>query len=156
MRHQYIHPTPIGHLHLVEKDGKLVSARRTQEAGTLPAAAVVPSALLKQAVRQLDEYFAGTRKAFDLPLAPEGTAFQRMVWDALTRIPYGKTRSYGQIAAEVGRPKAVRAVGMANNRNPLPLFIPCHRVVGADGSLVGFALGLPAKARLLRAEHASA
>ncbi len=104
------------------------------------------------ALRQLDEYFAGRRRQFDLPLAPTGTPFQREVWQALQAIPLGETESYAGLAQRIGRPRAVRAVGAANGRNPLPIVIPCHRVIGADGSLTGFAGGLPTKAWLLRHE----
>ena len=108
--------------------------------------------LLLEAERQLSEYFEGRRKAFDLPLAPNGTPFQCAVWQALTEIPYGETRTYGEIAGAVGRGKAFRAVGMANHCNPIPVIIPCHRVIGADGSLTGYADGLDRKARLLALE----
>lgn len=101
---------------------------------------------------QLEEYFAGERRAFDLPLAPKGTAFQQKVWRALTEIPYGETRTYGEIAAAIGNPKAARAVGMANNKNPIGILIPCHRVIGADGKLVGYAGGMEKKAFLLELE----
>ena len=103
--------------------------------------------------RQLEEYFAGKRKQFDLPLSLRGTEFQRQVWAALRDIPYGVTRSYGQIAQAVGRPKAVRAVGMANHRNPISIIVPCHRVVGADGSLTGYGGGLENKKFLLALER---
>jgi len=103
--------------------------------------------------KQLDEYFAGKRKAFDLKLAPTGTAFQRDVLAALQQIPYGETRSYQDVASGVGRPKAVRAVGAANGRNPLPIVIPCHRVIGANGNLTGFGGGLPVKKYLLELER---
>ena len=104
---------------------------------------------------QLDEYFRGERTQFDLSLLPSGTDFQRQVLDELLKIPYGETTSYGEIAVRIGRPKAVRAVGAANGRNPLPILIPCHRVVGSGGQLTGFGGGLDAKALLLRleAEH---
>lgn len=110
--------------------------------------------LLREAQRQLDEYFAGTRRSFDLPLAPDGTAFQLGVWRALAEIPYGGTISYAQLAARVGKPAAMRAVGAANGRNPLPIVLPCHRVIGSDGSLTGFGGGLPTKAFLLQLEGA--
>jgi len=110
--------------------------------------------LLREARRQLDEYFAGRRRSFELPLAPRGTGFQREVWHALTTIPYGETVSYAQLAARIGRPKAMRAVGAANGRNPLPIVLPCHRVIGADGSLTGFGGGLDAKRFLLQLEGA--
>lgn len=103
---------------------------------------------------QLGEYFAGTRRSFELPLAPRGTDFQRSVWNALADIPYGQTRSYAQLAAGIGRPNAMRAVGAANGRNPLPIVLPCHRVIGADGSLTGFGGGLPTKQFLLALEGA--
>lgn len=104
-------------------------------------------------IEQLDEYFAGERDAFDLPLEPNGTEFQRAVWSALEQIPFGETRSYGQIAAQVGRPKAARAVGMANNRNPIAVIVPCHRVIGSGGALVGYAGGLERKTWLLDHER---
>jgi methylated-DNA-[protein]-cysteine S-methyltransferase len=112
--------------------------------------------LLREARRQLAEYFAGRRRSFDLPLAPEGTGFQREVWHALATIPYGETVSYAQLAARIGRPKAMRAVGAANGRNPLPIVLPCHRVIGADGSLTGFGGGLDTKRFLLELEGALA
>ncbi|PIE55334.1 MAG: cysteine methyltransferase [Dethiosulfovibrio peptidovorans] len=107
---------------------------------------------LANAVEQLQAYFAGELSRFDLPLAPEGTAFQRTVWRALTEIPYGQTISYGQLAASIGRPSACRAVGGANGKNPIPVVIPCHRVIGSDGSLTGFSSGLSLKRRLLAIE----
>lgn len=111
--------------------------------------------LLKEAARQFNEYLEGRRNGFDLPLAPQGTAFQQSVWQALLNIPYGQTRSYQQIAEAVGCPKGCRAVGLANNRNPIAVFIPCHRVIGADGRLTGYAGGLDIKARLLALEKGS-
>ncbi len=105
-----------------------------------------------EAARQLREYFDGTRREFDIALAPSGTAFQRQVLDALMTIPYGETRSYADIARQIGRPAAVRAVGAANGRNPLPIVIPCHRVIGSDRSLTGFGGGLPTKRYLLDLE----
>jgi methylated-DNA-[protein]-cysteine S-methyltransferase len=108
--------------------------------------------VLKEAARQLQAYFAGELKVFDLPLAPRGTDFQKSVWNALLEIPYGQTRSYSQIAAAIGSPKAVRAVGAANGQNPIPIVIPCHRVIGSSGKLVGFGGGLPLKRMLLDLE----
>ena len=110
--------------------------------------------LLQRARAQLDEYFAGKRRTFDLPLAPRGTEFQRETWQALASIPYGSTISYAELAQRVKRPKAMRAVGAANGRNPLPIVLPCHRVIGADGSLTGFGGGLPTKQFLLELEGA--
>ena len=110
--------------------------------------------LLMQAERELGEYFMGERKAFSVPLAPEGSDFQKKVWDVLRTIPYGKTVSYGWVAEKIGRPGGAVAVGQANSRNPIPIMIPCHRVVGADGRLVGYAGGLPVKEALLELEGA--
>ena len=110
-----------------------------------------------QATRvQLEEYFSGSRKRFDLPLAPQGTLFQTEVWHTLATIPYGETISYAQLARRIGKPTAMRAVGAANGRNPLPIVLPCHRVIGADGSLTGFGGGLPTKQFLLELEGALA
>lgn len=106
----------------------------------------------QRARRQLLEYFAGERREFDLPLEPTGTEFQLEVLDELRKIPYGETTSYGEIARRIGRPRAVRAVGAANGRNPIPVIIPCHRVIGAGGDLTGFGGGLATKERLLRLE----
>ena len=112
--------------------------------------------VLDQAAAQLAEYFAGRRHVFALALAPRGTAFQRMVWDALLRIPYGETRGYGELARALGRPSASRAVGAANGRNPLAIIVPCHRLIGASGALTGYGGGLPAKRWLLDHERAGA
>jgi methylated-DNA-[protein]-cysteine S-methyltransferase len=110
------------------------------------------AAPFRTAIRQLGEYFAGERRGFDLPLAPRGTEFQRRVWRALTEIPYGKTISYGELARRIGNASASRAVGLANGANPLPIIVPCHRVIGANGSLTGFGGGLPIKRKLLALE----
>ena len=109
--------------------------------------------LLRQAAQQLDEYLIGRRKQFELPLHPVGTPFQLRVWQALLEIPYGETISYKQLAERVGSPRGYRAVGLANNRNPIAIFIPCHRVIGADGKLVGYGGGLDIKKRLLDIEE---
>lgn len=113
---------------------------------------VCETKLINNASNQLNEYLNGKRATFDLPLNPEGTEFQKKVWTALREIPYGETRSYKQIAEAVGNSKASRAVGMANNKNPIMIFIPCHRVIGANGSLVGYAGGLDIKEKLLALE----
>jgi methylated-DNA-[protein]-cysteine S-methyltransferase len=110
------------------------------------------TSLIKEAAKQLDEYFNKERKIFDLPIILHGTEFQINVWKALQKIPYGETRSYGEIAALTGNPKASRAVGMANNRNPIPIIVPCHRVIGHNGSLTGYAGGLELKQQLLDLE----
>ena len=112
------------------------------------------NAILQATEAQLGEYFAGTRTTFDLPMAPRGTDFQVSVWRELARIPFGTTISYAQLAVRMGNANAMRAVGAANGRNPLPIVLPCHRVIGADGALVGFGGGLPVKEFLLRLEGA--
>ncbi len=114
------------------------------------------NAVLQATRAQLEEYFSGARQQFDLPLAPQGTPFQQEVWHTLATIPYGETISYAQLAQRVGKPTAMRAVGAANGRNPLPIVLPCHRVIGADGSLTGFGGGLPTKQFLLELEGALA
>ncbi len=106
----------------------------------------------REAARQLEAYFSGKLESFDLKLAPEGTDFQKLVWKALCEIPYGETRSYKEIAVSVGKPRAYRAVGLANNRNPIAIIIPCHRVIGANGKLTGYASGLDVKVFLLKLE----
>lgn len=112
--------------------------------------------VIEHAVRELQEYFDGTRKYFSFPLAPEGTSFQRKVWDALLEIPYGKTISYSELAIRLGNLKSIRAVGLANGQNPIAIVIPCHRVIGKDGGLVGYGGGLDNKIWLLRHEGALA
>jgi methylated-DNA-[protein]-cysteine S-methyltransferase len=124
------------------------AARASQASPTSPRTA----GLLREVRRQLAEYFAGERRIFDLPLAPRGTEFERRVWQEVAAIPYGTTRSYGQVAQAVGSPAAYRAVGRANGSNPIPLVIPCHRVIGTDGSLTGYGGGLPLKRYLLDLE----
>lgn len=113
-----------------------------------------PNTLTQQTVMQLCEYFEGKRKVFDLPLSPIGTSFQQTVWKALYSIPYGETKSYGEIAEMIGNPKASRAVGMANHRNPICIIIPCHRVIGTTGKLVGYGGGIDKKIYLLDLEKA--
>lgn len=142
--------SPIGALTLTEEACQITGLHF----GGAPGANDV-SPLLDEAEAQLQAYFAGVRTTFDLPLAPKGTPFQRAVWDALRAIPFGETRTYAQIAAAVGNPKACRAVGLANNRNPIAILIPCHRVIGANGSLTGYAGGLAVKKALLALEGVS-
>ncbi len=147
----FIYPTVIGELGIAEHGGAITHLYLRRE--DVPASAVIKETqLLKEANRQLQEYFAGARQEFALPLEPAGTEFMVAVWQALRAIPYGETRSYKEIAQSIGRAKAVRAVGLANNRNPIPVFIPCHRVIGADGSLVGYRGGLSMKGHLLALE----
>ena len=122
--------------------------------GWEPVDAAARPTVLRDTRRQLEEYFAGTRRTFDLPLSLHGSPFQVEVWRTLAQIPYGRTWSYSQLANTIGKPLAVRAVGAANGRNPIPIVLPCHRVIGADGSLTGFGGGLPIKEALLRLEGA--
>ena len=143
--------TKIGLLTITEEEGAITEVLfgKVGEDQTFLAEA---TPILQEAEKQLAEYFAGIRKAFDLPLAPEGTDFQKSVWQTLQQIPYGETRSYKEIATAVGNPKASRAVGLANNRNPISIVIPCHRVIGANGKLVGYGGGLGIKEALLQLE----
>lgn len=141
--------SPLGRLR-VESDGEALRTLRFDTDGAPMASR--PDAILERAAAQLREYFDGTRQYFDIPLAFAGTAFQEQVWRALLDIPFGKTASYADIATRIGQPGAARAVGMANNRNPIALIVPCHRVIGANGDLVGYGGGLAAKDWLLRHE----
>jgi methylated-DNA-[protein]-cysteine S-methyltransferase len=156
--------TPVGELAVVAADGVLVEIRLpghlragAADRATRPrrpdarGADAVPPVLI-QARRQLDEYFAGRRREFDLPLRPEGTGFQRAVWDSLRDVGYAHTTTYADLARAIGRPGAARAVGAALGRNPLPIVVPCHRVVGADGGLTGFGGGIAMKRFLLDLE----
>ena len=149
-------PSPVGQLTLVARNGKLAAILwETERANRVRLGELVEvddSPALLQAERQLNEYFAGNRDRFDLELDFEGTEFQKKVWAALLTIPFGETRSYSQIAMQIGSPKAVRAVGAANGRNPISIVAPCHRVIGASGRLTGFAGGLEAKQYLLTLE----
>lgn len=146
--------SPIGPLQLVSNGSALIEIRFADRHRDAVDTATGKDPALDDGARQLDEYFAGRRHHFDLPLAAGGTAFQQQVWRALVAIPYGETRSYRDIAMHIGRIRAVRAVGAANGRNPLPIVVPCHRVVGSDGSLTGFAGGLALKRQLLELEGA--
>jgi len=151
--------SPVGQLTLVGSDRGLAAVLWEDDdpsrvrLGDLQADASHP--LLRQAQQQLEEYFAGKRRNFTVKLDPAGTQFQNKVWNALRSIPFGETRSYGQIADQIGSAKAVRAVGAANGANPLSIIVPCHRVIGANGKLTGFAGGLEVKARLLALESQS-
>jgi len=151
--------SPVGPLTLVAADGALVALHMVEQRYP-PTAELLgdpddgrDGELLAAAARQLDEYFDGERTAFDLRLALDGTAFQRRVWAELQAIPYGDTLSYGQLADRIGQPAASRAVGLANGRNPVGIIVPCHRVVGADGSLTGYGGGLGRKRFLLAHEQ---
>ena len=151
----YLLDTAIGTLRLVSDGTGLTKIEFPgQHSAVETSDKQVADSVLSACVEQLSEYFAGERTHFDLPLNAGGTAFQQTVWSALADIPYGEVRSYKDVAKAIGKPKAVRAVGVANGRNPLPIVVPCHRVIGSDGSLTGFAGGLPTKTRLLTLEGA--
>lgn len=150
-----IHESPVGPLTLVS-DGRgiaaLVFEQHSKPIRVLAEARPGSDAILDEARRQLDEYFAGRRRVFELPLNPQGTDFQQRVWQALRGIAFGMTKSYGHLAQELGSPRAVRAVGGANGRNPISIIIPCHRVIGSRGALTGFGGGLQRKRFLLALE----
>jgi methylated-DNA-[protein]-cysteine S-methyltransferase len=152
--------SPVGELKLVASSKGLVAILWENDSpdrvrlGAMTEQAEHP--VLVEAARQIGEYFAGERTAFDMPLDFQGTEFQKSVWEALLTIPFGETRSYAEIARQVGRPTAFRAVGAANGRNPISIIAPCHRVIGTNGTLTGFAGGLEAKALLLELEGATA
>ena len=150
--------SPIGPLTLAAgEEGLAALYMDAQRYGPALEPAGSPGAApLAEAARQLEEYFAGDRTEFDLPLAPRGTDFQQRVWALLREIPFGETTTYGALAERLGNPRTVRAVGLANGRNPLSIVVPCHRVIGADGSLVGFGGGLERKRALLAHEAAVA
>jgi methylated-DNA-[protein]-cysteine S-methyltransferase len=149
--------SPVGALKLVASDMGLVAILwnddRLGRVRLGDMVAIERQAILVETERQLGEYFAGKRKAFSVALDMRGTRFQRDVWEALLGIPFGETRSYGQLARQLGNPRATRAVGAANGRNPLSIIVPCHRVIGSSGKLTGFAGGLDTKAYLLRLER---
>lgn len=156
-KYHYIHMlSPVGRLKLIASVHALVAILWEDDdpkrVRIQAQAAMDEHPVLKEAEQQLRQYFAGERTSFSVPLAFEGTAFQQEVWQALLTIPYGETRSYLQIAEQIGNPKAVRAVGAANGKNPISIIAPCHRVIGAGGQLIGFAGGLDHKAYLLRLE----
>jgi methylated-DNA-[protein]-cysteine S-methyltransferase len=146
--------SPLGRLRLLAAEGQLRGIEFEGRHGKGGLAADDPHGVLADCARQLERYFSGERTRFTLSLGPRGTAFQQLVWGALRDIPYGELRSYRDIAQRIQRPRAVRAVGAANGRNPIPIVIPCHRVIGSDGSLTGFAGGLQTKRRLLQLEGA--
>lgn len=151
MKNVYYYSTDIGKIGIADNGDAITNLYFSGE--EVPqCAGMNETALGRKAASQLEEYLVGKRKKFDIPLAMEGTPFQQAVWNALLTIPYGETRSYGQIAETIGKPKACRAVGMANNKNKIAIFIPCHRVIGANGKLIGYAGGLDIKKRLLDLE----
>jgi methylated-DNA-[protein]-cysteine S-methyltransferase len=147
------HDSPLGPLLIAGEDGALrLLHMDAAQPLALGESWIAASQQLDEVRRQLDQYFAGRRQRFELAVAPQGTLFQRQVWQALQQIPFGATCSYSELALRIGREKAVRAVGAANGANPIAVIIPCHRVIGRSGSLTGFAGGLPRKALLLRLE----
>lgn len=150
MKFKHTYNTRIGLVEICADEKSLLEISFGSGGG--PGIPEVETPLIRKAREQLDEYFEGNRQTFDLPISLEGTVFQQQVWNALMEIPYGETRSYKDIAVAIGNPKAVRAVGMANNKNKIPVIIPCHRVIGSNGSLVGYAGGLDVKAQLLALE----
>lgn len=150
-----IHDSPVGPLTLHSNGAALTGLEFDKPRYKLTESPRGEDRVLAQARRELDRYFAGKLKAFTIATAPEGTPFQQKVWAALTKIPYGITRSYGQQAAAIGSPKAFRAVGLANGKNPIAIIVPCHRVIGSDGSLTGFGGGVPRKQFLLDLEQGS-
>ena len=155
MTHHTFVESPIGPLLLVG-DGQALTGLYANDLAVPPGSVETPEAApFDEARRQLGEYFSGERREFDLPLAPKGTAFQRTVWAFLRAVPYGETVSYGEIARRIDQPKACRAVGLANGRNPLSIVVPCHRVVGSSGRLTGYSGGLTKKAFLLDLERGS-
>lgn len=151
---QRTRPSPLGLITLVAGPEALVGLYLGGAGPEHDAATAGASLVLDEVSAQLDEYFWGTREAFEVALAPEGTEFQRRVWAVLQTIPFGATWSYAQVAQRLGQPSAVRAVGAANGKNPISIIIPCHRVIGADGSLTGYGGGLPRKRWLLAHEKA--
>ena len=152
MKYIFFYDTKIGTICLAEEDGYITNLYFKDE-WDLEESEVRETPLIKEAKKQLDEYLVGNRKEFDLPLKAKGTEFQQEVWQALQEIPYCETRYYGEIAEKIGNPKASRAVGLANNRNPISIFIPCHRVIGKNGKLVGYGGGLDIKEHLLNLER---
>jgi len=146
----YTYDTLFGKI-TIESNGDAITGLKTESFAT-PSGRKEASTLTDITAKQLEEYFAGKRKRFELPIHTTGTDFQRAVWKALLEIPYGKTKTYKHVAEMIGNPKACRAVGLANNKNPIWVIIPCHRVIGADGSLTGYGGGLNMKKKLLALE----
>ena len=154
MKNMYIYDTNIGKICIME-NGTEITHLLFRDDSIKDEVIVNETPLIKEAKLQLDDYFNGKRKDFDLPLAPSGTEFQLKVWTALQNIPYGETKCYSEIAEIIGNSKASRAVGLANNRNPISIIIPCHRVIGKSGKLVGYGGGLETKEYLLNMEKSN-
>lgn len=152
MKKAFFYNMSIGRIGIAE-DGKGITDVFFDAADRPKDSLLEETELLNEAAKQLVDYLAGKRKDFELPLRPEGTEFQKLVWEALRTIPYGETRTYKQIAEQIGNPKACRAVGMANNKNPISIIIPCHRVIGSNRRLVGYGGGIELKKKLLELEN---
>lgn len=155
MENLFFYDTQIGKIGITENGEGITALYVADQFKIQRDMQVEETPLLAKAVQQLREYLDGGRKNFTVPLAPQGTAFQQAVWGALQTIPYGEVWSYKQVAQSIGKPSAARAVGMANNKNPILIMVPCHRVVGWNGKLVGYAAGLPLKERLLHLESSN-
>lgn len=155
MRQYCYYQSPIGKLLLIGNEGLLEELHFSNNLKQISISEdwQYDETCFKNVLEQLSEYFAGNRQEFDLKIAPQGTTFQKLVWQELQKIPFGQTTSYGEIAKRVGNSKASRAVGMANGKNPIPIIVPCHRVIGKDGSLTGFGGGLDVKRQLLKLEN---
>ena len=154
MKNMIYYKSPIGNLIIVEEENAIIKlCFKEQEITNIKDIQEFETPLLKKAKKQLEAYFEGKRKKFDLALRLNGTSFQNKVWKALLNIPYAKTCSYKDIAQNIGNENASRAIGNANNKNPLPIFIPCHRVIGSNGKLIGYAGGLDIKIKLLELER---
>ena len=151
MKNVFYYETIIGSIGIAD-NGKEITDIFFKKDNILGDFNIAETELIKKAIKQLNEYFNGTRISFDLPLSLEGTDFQKLVWNTLKAIPYGETKSYKDIAEAIGNPQACRAVGMANNKNPISIIIPCHRVIGSNGKLVGYGGGVEIKKQLLDLE----
>lgn len=154
MKNIFYYQTKIGYIGIAEEDNHITNVffENDEKIAESDGYKFAETDLLREAGKQLDEYLLGKRKVFSLPLAPSGTAFMKKVWDCLCDISYGETKSYKEIAKASGNEKACRAVGLANNKNPIPIFIPCHRVIGTNGKLTGYRGGLNTKLQLLELE----
>ncbi|RDY29404.1 methylated-DNA--[protein]-cysteine S-methyltransferase [Romboutsia weinsteinii] len=151
MKNIFYYDTEIGRIGIAE-DGQGITNLYLENKLSSEGMTIKETDLIKEAARQLEDYLSGKIEVFDIPLSLKGTEFQKKVWEELKKIPYGKTYSYKELAEKIGKPTAARAVGMANNKNPILIIIPCHRIIGKDGSLVGYAAGLDIKERLLEIE----
>lgn len=149
MKYKHTYKTIIGDIEITEEDKSIIGVNFNTESNIEDK----ETELIEETYRQISEYLEGERKTFDIPIKMQGTEFQKKVWKELTKIPYGETRSYKQIAENIGNPKACRSVGMANHNNPIAIIVPCHRVIGTNNKLVGYAGGLAIKEKLLKIEQ---